>query len=269
MGKMEYSEFQELIWQKARELYRDMPWRSDPSPYNVLVSEIMLQQTQVDRVIPKFLSFIADFPSIKALEARPLADVLTAWNGLGYNRRAKYLHEAARKAVTIYGGELPQDYQSLVGMPGIGHNTAAAILVYAYNQPRAFVETNIRTVFFHHFFQDQADVNDKQVLELVEATMDREYPREWFWALMDYGTFLKRQGIRYNSKSVHYKRQLPLKGSVREVRGQIIRILTQESLSRERLELVLKADDRFETALGALEKEGLIIQKDNVFHLTK
>lgn len=266
---MDYREFQELIWQKARELHRDMPWRSDPSPYNVLVSEIMLQQTQVDRVVPKFLSFMSEFPSLNVLEARPLADVLKVWNGLGYNRRAKYLHDAAKKVVTTYGGKLPDDYQKLVGLPGVGHNTAAAILAYAYNQPVAFIETNIRTVYFHHFFRDQNEVSDTQILEIVEATMDREHPREWFWALMDYGTFLKRQGVRYNNKSAHYKKQPRLKGSVREVRGQIVRLLTQESQSEKQLKISLVADDRFEPALQALVREGLIIQKDNLFHLTK
>ena len=144
-------QFRELVWQKGRELYRDMPWREDTRPYFVLVSELMLQQTQVSRVIPKFKEFIKHFPDERALASASLGDVLKQWQGLGYNRRAKYLHEAARMIVDEFGGEFPKDQKDMQRLPGVGKNTAGAIAAYSFNQPSVFVETNIRTVFIHHF----------------------------------------------------------------------------------------------------------------------
>jgi A/G-specific adenine glycosylase len=152
MRSVKTLEFQEMIWDKARQHYRKMPWRDNTDPYNVLVSELMLQQTQVDRVIPKFELFMLTFPSILSLSKASLADVLIAWNGLGYNRRAKYLHESAKKIVSDFEGKIPQSYEKLTSLPGVGPNTAGAILAYSYNQPVVFIETNIRTVYFHHFF---------------------------------------------------------------------------------------------------------------------
>ena len=143
---MNTADFQELIWEKGRELYRDMPWRDDTRPYYVLVSELMLQQTQVDRVIPKFDAFITRFPDEAALAAASLADVLTLWSGLGYNRRAKYLHDAAKMIMAEFSGIFPTTYDELVKLPGVGPNTAGAIMTYAYNQPVVFIETNVRTV---------------------------------------------------------------------------------------------------------------------------
>jgi len=149
-----YTEFQELIWKKGRELYRDMPWRQDTRPYFVLVSELMLQQTQVARVIPKFEAFIARFPNEKILANSSLTDVIQLWQGLGYNRRAKYLHDSAKMITHDFGGIFPEDEADILRLPGVGKNTAGAILVYAFNHPALFVETNTRTVFIHHFFAD-------------------------------------------------------------------------------------------------------------------
>jgi A/G-specific adenine glycosylase len=153
-------DFQEIIWQQGRELYRDMPWRRDTRPYYVLVSEIMLQQTQVDRVIPKFEAFIAAFPTVRSLAEASLADVLTLWSGLGYNRRAKFLHEAAKKIEGEFNGVFPETPEALMSLPGVGVNTAGAIGAYSFNQPAIFIETNVRTVYFHHFFEDQVAVTD-------------------------------------------------------------------------------------------------------------
>jgi A/G-specific adenine glycosylase len=262
------SAFQELLWQKGHELYRDMPWRHDTRPYYVLVSELMLQQTQVDRVIPKFNAFIQAFPSEAALADASLAQVVTLWQGLGYNRRAKFLHEAAKMVVAM--GSFPDDEKGLLGLPGVGKNTMGAIRAYAYNQPALFVETNVRTVYFHHFFADGNIVDDAQVLKLVAQTIDHEHPREFYWALMDYGSWLKRQGVGKIIQSKHYKKQSPLKGSVREVRGQIIKHLTINDASRPQLEQNIVADDRFELALTGLVRDGLVTTlPDGRVHLTK
>lgn len=262
-------EFQEIIWQKGRELFREMPWRENTQPYYVMVSEIMLQQTQVDRVIPKFEAFMERFPSIDALAKASLAEVLQLWSGLGYNRRAKFLHEAAQKISTEYNGTFPETKEELIKLPGVGINTAGAMLAYSFNKPEIFIETNVRTVYFYHFFLDHEEVSDTELRAVVEATIDTEHPREWYWALMDYGSYLKRQGIGQNNKSRHYKKQAPLKGSVREVRGQILKLLTVKDLKEAELRLELKADERFESALLSLEKEGLIARTGQRFHLKR
>lgn len=262
-------EFKETIWQKGNELYREMPWRADTRPYYVMVSEIMLQQTQVDRVIPKFKAFIAAFPSVELLAKASLGEVLQLWSGLGYNRRAKFLLHAAQKIMAEYGGAFPDTKEGLISLPGIGVNTAGAILAYSYNQPSIFIETNVRTVYFYHFFAEQENVSDTELRTIVEKTVDKEHPREWYWALMDYGTYLKKQGAGQNDKSRHYKKQSPLKGSIREVRGQILKLLTAAGYEESRLRTELSADERFEPALASLEKEGLIERSNNTFYLKR
>ena len=259
--------FQELIWDKARELYRDMPWRDHPEPYYVLVSELMLQQTQVDRVIPKFNEFITAFPTILVLAQASLAEVLKLWSGLGYNRRAKFLHHAAQKVVNEFGGEIPDTLEGLVSLPGVGPNTAGAILAYGFNKPAVFIETNVRTVYFHHFFEDRTDISDKELKQVVEETVDTEHPREWYWAMMDYGSFLKKQGLGANDKSRHYKKQSPLKGSLREVRGLILKHLTARDYDEDELRGSLPQDERFDTALEALQKEGVVKRTGQRLHL--
>lgn len=263
---MDVDEFRRLLRQHGEELYRDMPWRQDTRPYYVLVSELMLQQTQVDRVMPKFEAFIAAFRDEKGLAAAPLADVLRLWQGLGYNRRAKFLHEAAKKVVAL--GGFPQDETGLVALPGVGKNTAGAIMAYAFNQPAIFIETNIRAVYIHHFFDNSDQVDDKDIRALLVQTLDREHPREFYWALMDYGSYLKKRGVR-PTRSRHYKKQPPLKGSIREVRGQIIAALAAQNLTGPQLREKLAADDRFVTALSGLQNDGLVMLTDGLFHLTK
>lgn len=264
----EASEITEIIHEKGRELYREMPWRQDTRPYYVLVSELMLQQTQVERVIPKFQAFIAAFPDEHALASASLADVLVLWQGLGYNRRAKFLHDAAKKIVGL--GQFPETHAGLIELPGVGKNTAGAILAYSYNQPALFIETNVRTVYFHHFFTGGAIVDDKQLLEVLEQTIDKEHPREFYWAVMDYGSWLKRQGAGRIQQSRHYKKQSPLKGSVREIRGEIIRQLTSGDATVQELEDRLPRDERFAAALSGLVKDGLVTRQPNgLLHLTK
>ena len=264
---MNKSEFQETVWQKGRELYRDMPWRQNTQPYYVLVSEMMLQQTQVDRVIPKFQAFIQKFPTVKALADASLADVLVAWSGLGYNRRAKFLWQAAQKVQNDFGGVLPETLESLMLLPGVGANTAGAILTYSFNQPVAFIETNVRTVYFEHFFADRTEVSDRELKDVVGEYIDHEHPREWAWALMDYGVYLKKQGLGRLDQSKHYKKQAPLKGSLREVRGMILKQLALGALTQTELRAVMPQDDRYDKALEALLSERMIQQSGEQLHL--
>ena len=265
---MEHAEFKHLIRTRGRELYRDMPWRVDTQPYYVLVSELMLQQTQVARVVPKFEEFIERFPDSKTLAEASLADVLKLWSGLGYNRRAKYLHEAAKQVMAEYGGELPADYDLLKKLPGIGPGTAGAIMAYAFNQPVVFIETNVRAVYFHYFFADGRKVSDSELLPLIEATIDRERPREFYWALMDYGAWLKQHTPKKNAQSIHYKKQSRFYGSVREVRGQIMRLLGEGDKTLSELQTLVALDERFEPALRGLVGDGLVSQTDEIYHLT-
>lgn len=260
-------EFQETVWEYFQACGRQLPWR-EPEPdgsfdaYKILVSEIMLQQTQANRVVPKFQEFLQLFPTIQALASASLAQVLTAWSGLGYNRRAKYLHQTAQ----ILSRVAPWKYEDLLACPGIGTNTAAAILTYAQNQPVVFIETNIRTVFIHHFFTDETAVPDSAIQELVEKTLDREHPREWYWALMDYGTYLKSAVGNRSQASKTYAKQSTFQGSRRQIRGHVIRLLATGKHTQTELAALIP-DQRLTTVLNNLLQEGLIILDKNHYRL--
>jgi len=267
LTEQQVTDFRETVWDYFRTHRRDMPWRDDPSPYHVLVSELMLQQTQVNRVLPKYQEFMAKFPDIADLATAPLSDVLSAWSGLGYNRRAKFLHAAAGKVVSDFGGALPSTREELVSLPGIGPNTAGAILAYAFNQPVVFIETNVRTVLFHHFFADQTDIDDKVLLPIVQQVCDLEHPREWYWALMDYGTYLKQTAGNNISQSKHYARQSKFEGSRRQIRGRVLRELVAGDRSLRELIEVL-ADERAQSVIDDLASEGLVEQEAGLIRLT-
>ena len=209
------------------------------------------------------------FPHEATLARASLGDVLALWNGLGYNRRAKYLHDAAKMIVTDFDGRFPDTAEELKKLPGVGPNTAGAIMAYAFNKPVVFIETNVRTVYFHHFFADSDKVSDAELRQVVDTTMNRENPREFYWQLMDYGTWLKKQGVGSIRLSAHYVKQSPLKGSVREVRGQIVKALTSGDLRDDQLRLAVIVDERYEKALAGLIGDGLVMQTGAFLHLTK
>lgn len=268
LSSKQITEFREAIWEYYRVHGRAMPWRTDPSSYKVLVSELMLQQTQVSRVIPKFESFMYTCPDFASLAAQPLSEVLTLWSGLGYNRRAKYLHLSAQIVISNHDGVLPDTVAELIRLPGIGRNTAGAILAYAFNQPVVFIETNIRTVYFHHFYPRSTDlVSDRELEYLLEQTLDDTNPREWYWALMDYGAHLKKTAGSRLTSSRHYTKQPQLRGSLREMRGLILKALVQDVTDEKNLRIKVKADERFETALDSLVREGLITKRGDSFCL--
>lgn len=276
---MNISDFVDTVWNYYDAHGRhDLPWRKPDAdgsfdPYKIMVSEIMLQQTQVGRVIPKYQEFLQQFPAVSALAKAPLADVLQAWSGLGYNRRAKFLWQAAQYVQHQCQGVFPRTVDELVALPGVGKNTAGAIATYAYQTAVPFIETNIRTVYIHHFFADHTDVSDAALLPYITQTLhergDDRSPREWYWALMDYGAFLKKQGVGQIDRSEHYKKQAPLKGSVREVRGLILKQLAKQDLAEELLAERVPADERFQAALDALVKEGLVERSANRLHLAR
>lgn len=251
--------FKRTVWAYYRAHGRHtLPWRLTLDPYHILVSEVMLQQTQVDRVIPKYQNFIKKFPSAAVLAQASLQEVLQLWVGLGYNRRAKYLHEAATVIAHEGFPRLPVDLQRL---PGVGTYTAGAVAAFAYNIPMVIIETNIRSVFIHHFFADRDQVTDAEILPLILATLDHKNPREWYYALMDYGVYLKRQHGSNNAKSAQYVKQKPFMGSSRALRGALVRTITQSTkpVSCTELSRILGEDTaRVETELGRLVAEGLL-----------
>lgn len=249
-----------MIRAHQRERGRDLPWRKSRTPYRVLVSEIMLQQTGVERVAEKYRPFLRAFPSLRALAGAPYRDVLALWKGLGYNRRAFYLKRAAENIVGEHGGRVPRDVEKLTRLPGIGKATACAVVAYAYNEPVAFIETNIRRVFIHFFFKGAGRVADSDILPLVEKTLDRKNPREWYDALMDYGTLLRSEAENPNRRGARYRRQPPFEGSVRQARGLILgALLGAARLSEHRLVAQTGIEARrLAKALGQLVSEGLV-----------
>jgi A/G-specific adenine glycosylase len=262
--------FNTLVWEHALKHGRHtLPWRKTRNAYRILVSEVMLQQTQVERVIPYYTRFLTRFPTIESLADAPLKEVLSLWQGLGYNRRAKMLHEASKTAVEVYGGKLPKSVLELQKLPGVGQYTARAIAAFGANQDVIMIETNLRTAVIHHFFPNEENVDDAEVLKILERVYPKGRAREWYAALMDYGAFLKKQGIRVNAKSSGYTKQKSFKGSGREVRGVIVRALLSGSKSKKQL-LSLFAAERtvqVEKQLQALEQEGIIERTKSTYRL--
>ncbi|MGZ6254557.1 MAG: A/G-specific adenine glycosylase [Candidatus Chromulinivorax sp.] len=227
LSSEQIAQFQKTIYDFYTLNKRDFIWREDITPYKIIVSEIMLQQTQTSRVILKFQEWLKTFPDFTTLAQASNHEILTAWQGLGYNKRGLALGKIAQIITQEHHGLLPNDPTILQTFPAIGPNTAGSICAFAFNTPTVFIETNIRTVFTHTFFKDQANIDDKQLLPLIKQTLDQSQPREWYYALMDYGVFLKSQLPKINAASKHYTRQSKFEGSKRQVRGTIIKILTQ------------------------------------------
>jgi A/G-specific adenine glycosylase len=230
---------------------------------------MMLQQTQTQRVVPKYLAWIESFPDANTLAQAPFSDVLEAWVGLGYNRRAKYLQDACRAVVERYGGIFPSSPAELESLPGIGPYTARAVSTFAFDIPNAFIETNIRSVYIFFFFRDSVDVHDREILELIAQTVDTENPREWYYALMDYGADLKKKVVNPGRSSLHYTKQSKFDGSTRQARGAVIRHLTAHGAScvREISEGEGIAYERIEKAAKKLVTEGLVAEAGEVYSI--
>ncbi|MGI6591529.1 MAG: adenine glycosylase [Eggerthellaceae bacterium] len=217
------------VWEEGRQHYRVLPWRHIDDAYAVLVSEVMLQQTQVSRVIRYWKRFLDRFPTIDALASAESGAVLEIWQGLGYNRRALMLKHCAETCSEQWGGELPHAYQDLVSLPGIGPATAAGVRSFAWNKPGVYLETNVRSVFLYEWFPDaQEPVRDKQLIPLIEATCSQDNPRDWYYALLDYGAYLKSTHPNPSRCSAHHTRQSTFEGSRRQKRAEIVRLVLEE-----------------------------------------
>ncbi len=311
MKPSDLKKFQKTVWDYYHANRRhELPWRKNTKPYNVYVSEIMLQQTQVDRVVDFFNKWMKEFPTVKALAEAKQSDVLRLWKGLGYNSRAIRMKRSAEIIMQRFKGKFPQTYEDILSLPGIGPYTAGAISAFAYNQPVSMIETNIRRVYLHHFFSESQSkhtrplrvapslkeravsvetelqseqtlsfregrhevrgvfgVHDRELLKLIEKTVDKENPREWYWALMDYGSYLGKSIPNPNKKSRHYTKQSKFEGSNREIRGKILEILLEKKKLlieklEEKLESLSDDKDRIETIVSGLEREGFLILKN-------
>lgn len=230
----------------------NLPWRSNSTPYSILVSEIMLQQTQVARVTKKFSSWMLVYPTLEALSNASLKEVLLLWQGLGYQRRAKALLRIAETSTVV-----PVTFNELRELPGVGEYTASAVSVFSSNLfSHPVLETNIRTVLFHFFFKESKEkISDKELMDLLfDLEKKKEVvslgARDWYYALMDYGAYLKEQGFSYNSKSSGYRKQSSFKGSSRELRAKILFAVAHGEK--------IPNDERSAPILQSLIKEGFI-----------
>ena len=256
--------FRGKVWGFYRERGRDLPWRREITPYGVFVSEVMLQQTQASRVLERWPRWLGRFADFEALAGASVAEVLEEWQGMGYNRRALWLRAAAQMVVGEFGGTLPRDPADLVKLPGVGANTAGSIAAFAYNEPVVFIETNIRRAFLHEFFGDEQGVSDKDLLPLIGEALDRERPREWHWALMDYGADLVKRGPNPNRRSKHYNVQSKFEGSLRQLRGEVLRELLTRAKPMGELDI---NDERLPVVLEALVKEGFVVRTGDTYQI--
>jgi A/G-specific adenine glycosylase len=264
-GPLSIGKFQTIVLDYYRNHGRDLAWRRTADPYLILVSEIMLQQTQVGRVTQKYPAFIAAFPDFPSLAGAPLPDVLEVWQGMGYNRRALSLQKCAQRVVEEHDGMLPQDPDILATFPGIGRATAASICAFAFNMPVVFIETNIRRVFIHFFFADLERVDDTEILPVARQALWGQNPRTWYNALMDLGTDLKKTIPNPNRRSSQYTKQSAFEGSDREIRGKIIKTLLK-SPGQEIEDLIRNTGGdraRLLRIIRILEKEGFLIKTGN------
>lgn len=273
--------FVERVSAEGERLYRDFPWRETRDPYAILVSEVMLQQTQVARVVPYFEEWLASFPTLEALAAAPLEAVLRAWQGLGYNRRAAALKRCAEQVVDAHGAsglsgmaELPKDAVALVALPGIGPATAAGVLAFGFGVPAAYLETNVRTVFLHELFAERDGVRDSELLPLVEqaarcAEATGVSARQWNYALLDYGSHLKRVVPNPSRRSAHHTRQSTFEGSRRQRRSQLLRVVIDTGPMSETQAAAAAGLSEAETheLLVALLSDGLVFNDEHGWHV--
>ncbi len=246
-----------------------LPWRTSHTPYEVLISELMLQQTQVQRVIPKYTAFLKRFPTVQSLAEAKQSEVLLYWQGLGYNRRAQYVHLCAQSVCQKFAGTFPRTHDELIALPGVGEYTANALRAFAYSEPITLIETNIRAVFLYHFFPEQEKVSDAELLPHIAREVLTENPRLWYSALMDYGSYLKQVLPNPSRKSKHHSKQSTFKGSLRQVRGEVIRLLlTRPQMTEQELHATMTADTHHLTAaLKQLCSENLIYSSEKGYTL--
>ncbi|UCC17477.1 MAG: hypothetical protein JSU58_02730 [Dehalococcoidales bacterium] len=261
--------FQAVIKDYYREHGRIFPWRDTTDPYHILVSEFMLQQTQTSRVVEKYIEFITTFPDVFQLARSPFREVLRVWQGLGYNRRALALHQTAAKITDRYNGRVPDDPTLLRQLPGVGEYTSAAMMAIAFNKPAIVIDTNIRTVYLYFFFNKVGTVGKSEVVPLIKATLDYDSPREWYYALFDYGAMLKRENK--DLEAGKRRKQGTFRGSDRELRGIILRLLldTEVMTEDQLLDRLPTDNNRVRRIIAQLDQEGLLDNSDGFVRISQ
>ncbi len=252
--------FQKMIFVWWKNNKRDLPWRHTSDPYKILVSEIMLQQTQVSRGLPKYLEFVKRFPTVSSLATASTGEILRLWKGMGYNRRALYIQKTAQKIVADFYGVFPQNEQQLKTLPGLGTYTARAVLVFAYKKDIAMVDTNIRQIITHFFFQDVPQ-SEKVIQEVADQLVPKGKSWEWHQALMDYGAIK----LERNEKRTTKKKSKPFKETNRYLRGRLLDLVCERQWKE--LDLVECMTENFrkekkpiEEIISGMIKDGLIIR---------
>lgn len=310
---MDMSPFRTLVRTEGARLYRDLPWRRTRDPYEIWLSEVMLQQTQVVRVESRWAEWLELFPSVFALAEATTAEVLSAWQGMGYNRRALALKSAAETIAQSYDGVFPSTLEELVALPGIGPATAQGIRSFAFDLPGVYLETNVRTVVLHHLFPDVPGVPDKELIPIVRATCpeasvekvsgkpdegatkgrpdiayavaqdDRDTPRSWYYAMLDYGAYLKKTVPNPSRRAKAYSRQSRFEGSRRQKRAEVVRQLLDAGARGEELDVCAIAAalnevehragrsavemDQVASILADLSREGFCQERDGAWSI--
>ena len=256
-----------FVWEYASRNPRSYPWRSTSDPWEILVSEVMLQQTRTSRVESKYSSFLSRYPVPLALAESSVEELLGLWKGLGYNRRGLNLKRCAEAIVESHTGRVPNDQKALEALPGIGPYTASAVRAFAFSEPVVLIETNIRRLFLYLFFKDREDVDDREILVFIERALDGSDPKAWYAALMDLGSDLSRWVENPNRKSRHYARQARFEGSNRQIRGLILKMLLAGPKERAEFTSLPFEKARIETQLEALEREGFLEERGALYKL--
>ena len=274
------SEFRRKLKRWWRTHRRSFPWRETDDPYAVLVSEIMLQQTQADRVAPKFDAFLARFPDIETLARAENASVLKMWSGLGYNRRALNLKRAAEVVVQEHDGVVPEDETELLVLPGVGTYTAKALLAFAHNRTVAPVDTNIRRIYIRHFGAEA----ERDLQAFADTMVPRGQGRNWSSLLMDFGALVCRAknpacyelGLVHRGEPRALPKQKPFRDSDRFWRGRVVEVLRERaSLPQAKIKQEVEAFSgekltrkRTQRIIESLIRDGLITRENNRVRLS-
>ena len=264
ISEEEISTFQQKVFQFYQENKRNLPWRKTTDPYNILVSEFMLQQTQVNRVIEYFTKWMRRWPTVQKLASEEYKNLLQAWMGLGYNRRAMYLHNTAKKIVNEFNGDVLTAIKNFKQLPGVGLYTSKAIQIFAANADISTVDTNIRRIFIDQFNLDES-ISDKQLFQLAQKCLPLGRSRDWHNALMDYGAIhltSRKTGIKPKTQQSRFQ------GSDRQIRGKVLRMLLQENYTKYQLQQKLKVEsNRLEEILRKMKKEKTISKTKEYYHV--
>jgi A/G-specific adenine glycosylase len=263
---LKVTQFQNKILQYYKKNGRDLPWRNTTDAYNILISELMLQQTQVSRVIDYYTTWLKTWPTIQHLAQANFKDVLQAWMGLGYNTRGINLHKASKIIVQHYNADVIAAMDEYKKIPGVGKYTSQAVKIFSTNADIVTVDTNIRRIFIHEFDLSQ-DISDSELWSIAQHCLPKGKSRQWHNALMDYGAMYltsKKTGISPKTK------QSTFEGSDRQIRAQILRDLLNTPLTIHDLtQHYDHTTDRLLKILEKMKKQGIIKKEKEKYLLNE